>query len=99
MASPEAIRFPASRNNSCPCRLMAGVAATLTRHLGFGRLPEVRPRFPQKRRQRNVGFVLKIQDSAVFFDGSANYGSLVPQPSLSSGLVDLVVFHVRTSDR
>ena len=61
-------------------------------HLGRGCLPGWRPRLAQKRGQRNVGFILEIEDSAVFPDGPPDLRDLVPQPFLSCRLVDLIVF-------
>ena len=54
-----------------------------------------RPGFAQEGRQRDIGFVLKIRNSPVFFDGLADLGNFLPHPFFSSLFVDFVVFAFR----
>ena len=88
------MRFSSNRNNSCPLRLIAEVAATPARlpvTVAFGVCPHGAHVFPRKGRQRNVRFVLKIQDSTIFFDCPANFGNFVAHPFISCGLVNFVI--------
>ena len=70
-------------------------AGALSSHFSFRRLSARSPSLAQKRRPRNIRFVLKIQAGTVFSDGLANLRNFVRQPFLSRRLVQFVLFSLR----
>jgi len=70
-------------------------AATFAGDLSFRCLAARCPCLAQKRGQRNVRFVLEIENRPVFLDTSANLGHFVASPFSPRFLVDFVVFSLR----
>src|SRR5437667_860782 len=70
-------------------------APALTRHALLGRPPARRPRFTEQGRQRDVGLILKVQNSPVFPDGAANLRQLTASPFLTFFLRQFEVLSFR----
>ena len=70
-------------------------AATQSRHCCFGRVSTRRPSLFQKRRQRNIRLVLKIQNRPVFKYTTLDFRYLIASPMFPNALVCFVVFSFR----
>jgi len=89
------MRLSSKRNNSCPFRLIADVAATPVRFpvtFALGVFPHgahvLSRKVAKKCGQGNVRFILEIQYSTVFFDGATNFRYFLSQPFLSRRFVN-----------
>src|ERR1700682_549463 len=70
-------------------------SSSLTSYLLLGRQSTRRPSFAQKRCQRNIGLVLKIQQSPVFPHGFADFRGLTLHPFLTDLLIHFKVLTFR----
>ena len=68
-----------------------GHAASFAGHAHRRRVAAGRPSLAQKGRQRNIRFILKVQDCSVFHDRVANLWNVVSQPNFPCLLIDLKV--------